>query len=174
MQQLIADPLSRQEIERFAWIVREIADYTGKLLFPVVHFTELALPQIDPDFNFMVMDIKEMPDKYATYNAYNNTMEVREDVYQKAIEGDGRQRFTIAHELGHYFLHKEGVKLCRTDGNSRVVSYLDPEWQANTFASALLMPPRMIEGLSPLEISLACKTSAQAAEIAYNKVKKPS
>jgi len=48
-----------------------------------------------------------------------------------------RDRFTIAHELGHYFLHsRQGeVQLIATRrGTGRT------EWEANWFAAALLMP----------------------------------
>ncbi len=46
--------------------------------------------------------------------------------------------FTIAHELGHYFLHcdlegKEEVRFNRLGSNKE-------EWQANRFAAAFLMP----------------------------------
>lgn len=61
-------------------------------------------------------------------------------IYISAASGPLRNRFTIAHELGHYFLHAEGGKkeltVHRTSGKSdkRV------EWQANWFAAAFLMP----------------------------------
>lgn len=48
-----------------------------------------------------------------------------------------RDRFTIAHELGHYFLHsQQGEKpiVAYRRGSSRI------EWEANWFAAALLMP----------------------------------
>lgn len=51
--------------------------------------------------------------------------------------GAARDRFTIAHELGHYFLH---YPLCcapmaaKRYGSDRV------EWEANWFAAGLLMP----------------------------------
>lgn len=51
-----------------------------------------------------------------------------------------RQRYTIAHELGHYFLHKhlhtrfEDVIYFRGGEPSK------EEWQANEFASNILMP----------------------------------
>ncbi len=51
--------------------------------------------------------------------------------------GAARDRFTLAHELGHYFLH---FPLCcapmaaRRYGSDRV------EWEANWFAAGLLMP----------------------------------
>jgi hypothetical protein len=48
-----------------------------------------------------------------------------------------RDRFTIGHELGHYFLHsRQGelpIKAFRS-GSGRI------EWEANWFAAALLMP----------------------------------
>ncbi len=48
-----------------------------------------------------------------------------------------RDRFTVAHELGHYFLHsdmgKKKIKQAR-EGSDRV------EWEANWFAAGFLMP----------------------------------
>jgi len=48
-----------------------------------------------------------------------------------------RDRFTIAHELGHYFLHS-------TQGETPIIAYRQGstriEWEANWFAAALLMP----------------------------------
>ncbi len=69
-----------------------------------------------------------------------------------------RQRFTIAHELGHYFLH-EGLEK-HVDQNFRVAwrnaeSSKAVNWteiQANRFAAELLMPYRfMIKDLDSLE-----------------------
>jgi len=48
-----------------------------------------------------------------------------------------RDRFTIAHELGHYFLHSgqgETPIIAHREGSTRI------EWEANWFAAALLMP----------------------------------
>lgn len=50
-----------------------------------------------------------------------------------------RDRFTIAHELGHYFLH---YRLAKVEGNKRFGrgDRNRAETEANVFASALLMP----------------------------------
>ena len=51
--------------------------------------------------------------------------------------GPYRQHFTIAHELGHYFLHAEaGAKHISIErfGSNRV------EWEANWFAAGFLLP----------------------------------
>jgi Zn-dependent peptidase ImmA (M78 family) len=61
-----------------------------------------------------------------------------------------RQRFTIAHEIGHLRLHKgrpmfvdRSVRIDRRDDNAALG--IDPEEiEANSFAAALLMPGEMI------------------------------
>jgi len=59
-----------------------------------------------------------------------------------------RRRFTLAHELGHYFLHSSKTKKSFTDSMktmSRTESYWDSyESEANTFAAQLLMPKDLI------------------------------
>ncbi len=55
------------------------------------------------------------------------------------IDNEGRERFTIAHEIGHVIEH-HGVHCCRTEDfywNSKGVSV---EQDANLFAAELLMP----------------------------------
>lgn len=64
-------------------------------------------------------------------------------VYNSAVRSEGRKRFTIAHEFGHYILHRQdqdrfecGDDDIETgDGNER-----DIEAEADLFASTLLMP----------------------------------
>ena len=64
---------------------------------------------------------------------------------------DNRKRFTKAHELGHYILHKEICPLFidssqlvyRRDNISAEGSRLD-EIEANTFAAELLMPEKKL------------------------------
>lgn len=53
--------------------------------------------------------------------------------------GAERNRFTIAHELGHYVLHShQGRQMIRA---ARIGTKSDRvEWEANWFASAFLMP----------------------------------
>jgi Zn-dependent peptidase ImmA (M78 family) len=72
-------------------------------------------------------------------------------------DGEQRQRFTMAHELGHMFVHvNDGVIFDRgfayfRDGNSS--TGLNPkERQANAFAAELLMPAEhLIEQVRSLE-----------------------
>ena len=168
----VAEPLSTKEIIRQADLIRKSLKLNKQLYFPVVEFAEVIIGEIDSSYNFIVCEDNELPDKYACYNPSNNTMTVRNSVYELACNDDGRHRFTFAHEIGHYFLHREGVALARVSSDVEIKTYMNPEWQANTFASELLMPNKLIQGLAVDEIMHLCCTSGQAASIAFNKAKK--
>jgi Zn-dependent peptidase ImmA (M78 family) len=64
-------------------------------------------------------------------------------LYNDAIESSGRIRFTQAHELGHYILHRSTRDEFQC-GDNDVLSWpgdqANIETQADTFASYLLMP----------------------------------
>ncbi|CAK1941526.1 HTH-type transcriptional regulator / antitoxin HigA [Vibrio crassostreae] len=51
-----------------------------------------------------------------------------------------RQRFTIAHELGHYFLHRNSQEKYEDATFHRGKQYSLKELEADNFAGALLMP----------------------------------
>jgi Zn-dependent peptidase ImmA (M78 family) len=55
-------------------------------------------------------------------------------------ESPVRQRFTIAHELGHFFLHPEKDAFVDYRDNKNGVMRTPREKHANMFAAALLMP----------------------------------
>jgi Zn-dependent peptidase ImmA (M78 family) len=63
-----------------------------------------------------------------------------------SIPEEGRQRFAIAHELGHWLLHREVSQafLC-TATDMRDYRASGPELEANTFASELLIPKFMVD-----------------------------
>lgn len=58
---------------------------------------------------------------------------------------EGRKRFSIAHELGHFELHadQEPILLCSKSDMSDWRGYKKKETEANEFASALLMPEEL-------------------------------
>lgn len=66
------------------------------------------------------------------------------DIYISNFSGPLRNRFSIAHELGHYYLHSdEGDKPLRAarSGSNRC------EWEANWFAAAFLMPEKEFKAI---------------------------
>ncbi len=68
---------------------------------------------------------------------------------QEAEDSEGRKRFTIAHELGHWVLHvdTQACQLpiyCRADQLDAPDAPDEPENEANRFAAELLMPARLV------------------------------
>jgi Zn-dependent peptidase ImmA (M78 family) len=59
-------------------------------------------------------------------------------------EAPVRQRFTVAHELGHFFLHREKDAFIDYRDNKKGVMRTPREKQANVFAAALLMPRALL------------------------------
>lgn len=64
--------------------------------------------------------------------------------YNKAIASKGRINFTLAHEFGHYLLHRvaypNGIRCGEQDVVRWDSEYGQVEFQANVFAANLLMP----------------------------------
>ncbi|NOL51803.1 ImmA/IrrE family metallo-endopeptidase [Pelistega suis] len=60
-------------------------------------------------------------------------------VYEGAINGNGRDRFTLAHEFGHVCLHQGQIGFARASTSQNKI-YENSEWQANEFAGAVLLP----------------------------------
>jgi hypothetical protein len=61
-------------------------------------------------------------------------------IYLSKIGGLLNNRFSIAHELGHYVLHSKLGKfplIAQNNGEDEAA-----EWEADCFAAALLMPPK--------------------------------
>lgn len=101
--------------------------------------------------------------------------------YASHIQNEGFIRFTIAHELGHYFLQGHPDKLFPNgDGlhqsHSGFISHDPLERQADCFASALLMPQSLFTkavdragtGFAAIEkLANQCKTSITATAIRF-------
>ena len=65
-------------------------------------------------------------------------------IYNNAIKSKGRINFTLAHELGHYLMHREshpeGLRCSADDIVGEEGKYKEIEREANQFAANLLMP----------------------------------
>jgi Zn-dependent peptidase ImmA (M78 family) len=57
-----------------------------------------------------------------------------------STENPRRQRFTIAHEIGHFFLHPNADVLVDYRSNSKGTRRTPKEKEADIFAASLLMP----------------------------------
>ncbi|WP_317855969.1 ImmA/IrrE family metallo-endopeptidase [Chakrabartyella piscis] len=166
MTQYKALSTSRKDIENYVYQIKETLGLENRLCFPVIQFLELIIPNLIDNFNYEIVDDKDLTDKYAETIPSKNLIRIRNDVYEGACNNNPRDRFTIAHEIGHLFMHdSDSVTLCRISHDAKIPAFQDPEWQANTFAGYLLMTPACISGLSVEEICVKCKVSNRAAKI---------
>lgn len=173
MSEFLVPPASKRDIKRLALTIRKKFGLEHIALFPVVEMIEVVLPMVDPRFNFEIVEDHECGLDAANYNPTQNLMRIRRSVYDGAYDNNGRDRFTLAHELGHYFMHRDvDLALSRINDRRSVPAYCNSEWQANAFASALLMPDHIIKDMRPDQIAKICGTSLSAAEIAYKQKKK--
>lgn len=124
-------------------------------------------------FEYEIVEDHELYNKYAETDILNKIIKIRESVYLGASKGNVRDRFTIAHELGHFILHSiGGFSLARHI--EKIEVYENPEWQANTFAGEFLVPTSFIKDLSEEEIANRYGVSKTVAKIQLKESKKGS
>ncbi len=117
-----------------------------RLLAPYRGFTPIELAQ-NLEVTISYVDIPEEPYFEGAIKKDANTNKVT--IYVNKASAPNRQLFTIAHELGHFFLHKETL-------DQGIVSYRHAEHykgyskdqklqeqDANNFAAELLMPEKI-------------------------------
>lgn len=177
MSQLVieAPPASRESIRATAELVRRLAERelnTSGSLLPIIDVIEFVLPRIDPAFELHVLPKEEMGADHGLTIPSQHIIKLREDVYDRAVAGHGRDRATAAHEVGHYFLHHD-VGLPRRMKESQIKAYRSSEWQAKCFAGELLVCARMVTTAdTPGTIARRFGVSLAAAEYQLNQLKK--
>lgn len=168
MQNRLAEPLSRDDIRSMAYTIRQMVGLEDKLYFPIVEFIELCLPQIEPDFQLIIETRETMGNCHGLTFPDQKIIKIRDDVYENAIAGSGRDRLTFAHELFHLLQHSNNhISFARTD-DKKVITYCDPEWQADAFGGELLIPKHLINDISIDEIISGCNVSCAAARYQKN------
>ena len=97
---------------------------------------------------------------YTRYNSERRAIEIfaSSQTYDRLEEGHPRASYFVSHELGHCLLHTDQlIRLAKMPTNQQAAfhrggqrshkPFEDTEWQANAFASALLMPALGLAGL---------------------------
>lgn len=165
----IADPLSRVKIRAMTDRIRQVMGVGNHEYFDVVKFLEHYVHLAFPEFHIEVVEREDMPENYAEFHPETKCIRIQEDVYEGAAKGNARDRFTLAHEIGHLWLHRPGkIRLARSKNKEKVPPYKCPEWQANTFAGELLVPPKGTVGMSSSKVIENYGVSYQAAMIQIN------
>lgn len=115
-------------------------------LVDIVSILEFRLVELYPNFRLAIKADADMPEDAVT-EPHMDRITVRRSVYIAACEGDVEARFTLAHELGHYLLHREKAVQMHKDQNGAVqnISGMNAtesiEDQADMFARHFLAPP---------------------------------
>lgn len=166
MPTYLASPRSRDDLRELTKLVRNVTEMGNSLYFPIVNFIESVMCQIFPEFHLIIGEAKDMGNRHGITCRDKDFIMLRSDVYEGACRGEGRDRFTCAHELGHYLLHNNNsIVLARMKPGEKVRAFEDPEWQASAFAGELLVPAHLIKGLKVIEIVDKCGVSLEAALI---------
>lgn len=113
----------------------------------IIELLEFKLPALYPGFRLVVRSKTDLAEEAVTQTKSDRIL-VREDIYNGACEGDAYSRFVLAHELGHFLLHKETLRDLHTDlageysENVKNLNSLESaEDQATIFARHFLVPP---------------------------------
>ena len=137
--------------------------------FPVVEFLERFMPSYDSDFTLEILSDEEMENGalHGETIPSLHTIRLSESVYNGAngaCGGSGRDRMTIAHEIGHYLMHfDECPTFASVENNYEIPAYRSSEWQAKAFAGELLIPYTEKNKLSVQDITDFYGVSEEAA-----------
>ena len=103
MSEYIVEAKSRQDLRELALFLRNTLNLENEKYFPITELLDV-LAEIFDNFSYEIVEDNELPfGTHADTNALTGHIRIRESVYEGACNGNGRDRMTIAHELGHYF-----------------------------------------------------------------------
>lgn len=165
-------PTSRRAIRSYAKAFRKLLHLENDAYIDIIWLMENVLPEVLKKYNFSmeVLPKEEMGKNHGLTDTRTGKIYIREDVYDGACRNNGRDRLTLAHEVGHFLLHA-GITpgLARTAPGEKVPCYCDPEWQATAFAGEFLMDHDVIRNMTIAEVVQRCCVSYQAASIQKSK-----
>lgn len=116
----------------------------------LIKFAELQGLKIIP------LNVEGVAEKFGIHVEYISMEEDISGILEKDEDGNkwimrvnknhhpNRQRYTIAHELGHFCLHKHLTHFFEDHIFFRGTESSKEEWQANDFASSILMPEQLL------------------------------
>jgi hypothetical protein len=99
----IVESKSRKELRRLARVLRKHLGLENELWIPIVELLDV-LAEVFSDFSYEIVGDNELPNgTHAETDIRTGHIKIKESVYLRACNGEGRDRMTIAHEIGHYF-----------------------------------------------------------------------
>jgi Zn-dependent peptidase ImmA (M78 family) len=126
----------------------ELLRWVDEEAFPIS--LPIDVDRIAKIFEIRVKEVPTLPNKEIIGEILFSDEENRPSIFINLAQNryEPRRRFTLAHELAHFFLHSNSSKAAFVDTRktmSRSVSFWDVyESEANNFAANLLMPGNML------------------------------
>ncbi|MBC8323751.1 MAG: ImmA/IrrE family metallo-endopeptidase [Candidatus Marinimicrobia bacterium] len=126
-------------------LIQHYENHIGeKINYPIPIFE--IIEYLGYDVDFRTDGIYEDCDLLGGLRIPDKTVEINENL----SEQEGRMNFTAAHEIGHIILHVPVIEneqkiLCRKDAGIGGFQKAPEEWQADKFASYLLMPSQAVK-----------------------------
>ena len=103
MPEYIVEPKSRKALRQLADMLRNKLGLSGELWIPIVELLDV-LAEVFEDFSYEIVPDSDLsPGIHAETDVHTGHITIKESVYERACDGEGRDRMTIAHEIGHYF-----------------------------------------------------------------------
>lgn len=150
---VVVPPMSEGAIAAAAHALRRVLNLERVRYLPVVMVYEM-LWLFDDEARFEVVEDEFLGADDARTYPERSLILLRQSVYDGAAQGECRARFTLSHELGHLGLHR-GVSFARINPAAPPKIYQNSEWQADVFASHLLMPAGLLRGYDSVEAVMA-------------------
>jgi len=157
-------------------VISEFEVRTGSCVAPPIPVDNIIEFGLGLRLNFE--DLRRKLDMEDVLGAtYVQSHKICADISLDRPEGEGRLCFTLAHEAGHWVLHREfidrsgggeGYLFCRSRDARKPI-----EWQADYFASCLLMPEAFVRDafsrvFGPKPLVLYNVESAYAGPICFD------
>jgi hypothetical protein len=146
-----------------AFWVRHLCGYGLDTSFDPIYVLENVIPQFDSSFNYVIIEENEWDygdSVHAFYTPVENTITVRCDIYDQALDGFNMAQITITHEIVHYFqsaivtflqaFHCTNFKteLCEVNSDQMIRH----EEQTDSITSLVLIPQQITAGKTEDEI----------------------
>ena len=151
--------------------VREAMGFKNEPYIDVEAVLDFILPQALEEFSYDVSPSRKMGENHGLALPDQRSIILREDVFERACDGKGRDRFTVMHELGHVLLHGKD-RIVHRRGTGQPKTYCNPEWQADCFAGELLVAHTLIDGsMTPIQVAAKFGVSNDAASYQLRKLR---
>ncbi len=165
-------PTNTHQLKVYAENIRKMFECES-LKFPIIDVLEsMQSNEKYLNFEFQILDDDDRifeDGELAKYSFETNTLFIKESQFDGACNDDPRCRFTLTHELCHFFLMTVTGRHPK-ESEEKPAAFKDPEWQANALAGYILVPPIETKDMSIEEIEEKCCVSPECAT--YAKIKR--